>query len=143
MGRDAKGNAVPVAKLWSRRTNTKFNGVPYPVQRGAEAIYSEEGRKEIQANVDYYMANAGLILSGLSKAGFKTFGGVDAPYVWLKTPDGMDSWQFFDALLSKANVVGMPGSGFGSCGEGYLRLSAFGFREKVEEAVERITRHFA
>ncbi|MCA9503675.1 MAG: LL-diaminopimelate aminotransferase [Myxococcales bacterium] len=142
MGRDAKGNAVPVAKLWSRRTNTKFNGVPYPVQRGAEAIYSEEGRKEIQANVDYYMANAGLILSGLSKAGFKTFGGVDAPYVWLKTPDGMDSWQFFDALLSKANVVGTPGSGFGACGKGYFRLSAFGMRSKVEEAIDRITRTF-
>ncbi len=108
-------------------------------QRGAEAIYSEEGRKEIQINIDYYMANAGLILTGLGKAGLTTFGGVNAPYVWLKTPNGLDSWQFFDELLEKANVAGTPGSGFGAHGEGYFRLSAFGIREKVEEAIERIT----
>ncbi|MEZ4334489.1 MAG: LL-diaminopimelate aminotransferase [Myxococcota bacterium] len=143
LGRDARGQSVSVAKLWDRRTSTKFNGVSYPVQRGAEAIYSETGRKEVQANIDYYMANAGLIRAGLAKAGFQTFGGVNAPYVWMKTPEGLDSWQFFDALLAQANVVGTPGSGFGACGEGYLRLSAFGFREKVEEAIERITRHFA
>jgi len=131
-----------VSGLWSRRTNTKFNGVSYPVQRGAEAIYSEEGRKEVQANIDYYMTNAGLILEGLGKAGFTTFGGINAPYVWLKTPDGLDSWQFFDALLEKAHVVGTPGSGFGACGEGYFRLSAFGHREKVEEALERIAKTF-
>jgi LL-diaminopimelate aminotransferase len=142
-GKDAKGEPVSVAKLWDRRTSTKFNGVSYPVQRAAEAIYSETGRKEVQANIDYYMANAAIIRAGLSKAGFTTFGGVNAPYVWMKTPAGLDSWQFFDALLSRANVVGTPGSGFGSCGEGYLRLSAFGFREKVEEAVGRITKHFA
>ena len=142
-GRDAKGEPVSVANLWNRRTSTKFNGVSYPVQRGAEAIYGETGRKEVQANIDYYMANAAIIRAGLGKAGFQTFGGVNAPYVWMKTPKGLDSWQFFDALLSQANVVGTPGSGFGSCGEGYLRLSAFGFRAKVEEAVGRISKHFA
>ena len=141
-GRGSDGEPVSVAKLWSRRTNTKFNGISYPVQRGAEAIYSEEGRKEVQANIDYYMTNAGLILEGLGKAGFTTFGGVNAPYVWLKTPNGLDSWEFFDALLEKANVVGTPGSGFGAYGEGYFRLSAFGVREKVEEAIERITKSF-
>jgi LL-diaminopimelate aminotransferase len=137
-GKGPGGEAITVAQLWSRRTNTKFNGVSYPVQRGAEAIYSEEGRKEVRANIDYYMANAGLILEGLSKAGLTTFGGINAPYVWLKTPKGFDSWQFFDELLEKANVVGTPGSGFGAHGEGYFRLSAFGIREKVEEAIERI-----
>lgn len=141
-GRDAKGEQVPVSKLWSRRTNTKFNGIAYPVQRGAEAIYSGEGRKEVQANIDYYMTNARLILDGLSAAGFTTFGGVNAPYVWLKTPEGRDSWQFFDELLERASVVGTPGSGFGACGEGYFRLSAFGFREQVEEAIARITKVF-
>jgi len=138
-GKGPKGEPVSVAQLWRRRINTKFNGISYPVQRGAAAIYSEEGRKEVQANIDYYMANAGLILEGLSKAGLTTYGGVNAPYVWLKTPDGLDSWQFFDELLERANVVGTPGSGFGAHGEGYFRLSAFGIREKVEEAIERIT----
>jgi LL-diaminopimelate aminotransferase len=138
-GRGTDGESVSVAQLWSRRTNTKFNGVSYPVQRGAEAIYSEEGRKEVQTNIDYYMTNASLILDGLSKAGLTTFGGVNAPYVWLKTPNGLDSWQFFDQLLEKASVVGTPGSGFGAHGEGYFRLSAFGLREKVVEAIERIT----
>jgi LL-diaminopimelate aminotransferase len=138
-GKGPGGESVSVAQLWSRRTNTKFNGISYPVQRGAEAIYSEEGRKEVQANIDYYLANAGLILEGLSKAGLTTFGGINAPYVWLKTPGGLDSWQFFDELLEKAHVVGTPGSGFGAHGEGYFRLSAFGIREKVEEAIERIT----
>jgi LL-diaminopimelate aminotransferase len=142
-GRDARGEPVSVASFWNRRTSTKFNGVAYPVQRAAEAIYGETGRKEVQANIDYYMANAAIIRSGLAKAGFTTFGGENAPYVWMKTPKGLDSWQFFDELLAKANVVGTPGSGFGSCGEGYLRLSAFGFRDKVEEAVGRITKHFA
>ena len=141
-GRDSGGDLVPVSKLWARRTNTKFNGISYPVQRGAEAIYSSAGAKEVQANIDYYMANASLIKGGLSAAGFTTFGGVNAPYVWLKTPDGKDSWQFFDELLTKTNVVGTPGSGFGACGEGYFRLSAFGVREKVEEAITRITKNF-
>ena len=141
-GRDSGGDLVPVSKLWARRTNTKFNGISYPVQRGAEAIYSAAGAKEVQANIDYYMANASLNKGGLSAAGFTTFGGVNAPYVWLKTPDGKDSWQFFDELLTKTNVVGTPGSGFGACGEGYFRLSAFGVREKVEEAITRITKNF-
>ena len=141
-GRDSGGDLVPVSKLWARRTNTKFNGISYPVQRGAEAIYSAAGAKEVQANIDYYMANASLIKDGLSAAGFTTFGGVNAPYVWLKTPDGKDSCQFFDELLTKTNVVGTPGSGFGACGEGYFRLSAFGIREKVEEAITRITKNF-
>ncbi len=141
-GRDTKGDLVPVSQLWSRRTNTKFNGIAYPVQRGAEAIYSDEGRKEVQANIDYYMANAALIEQGLSRAGFKTFGGVNAPYVWLETPAGLNSWQFFDALLERAHVVGTPGSGFGACGEGYFRLSAFGIREQVEEAIGRIAERF-
>jgi LL-diaminopimelate aminotransferase len=141
-GKDSKGESVPVSQLWSRRTNTKFNGTAYPVQRGAEATYSEVGAKEVQANIDYYMHNAGLIKEGLSKAGFTTFGGVNAPYVWLKTPDGKDSWQFFDELLQKTHVVGTPGSGFGSYGEGYFRLSAFGIRAQVEEAIERITKAF-
>ena len=141
-GKGSDGQTVPVSQLWSRRTNTKFNGTAYPVQRGAEAIYSEEGAKEVQANIDYYMTNAGLILDGLSKAGFTTFGGINAPYVWMKAPNGLDSWQFFDELLEKCNVVGTPGSGFGSCGEGYFRLSAFGMRDKVEEAIARITKSF-
>ena len=141
-GKDSKGQEVSISQLWSRRTNTKFNGVSYPVQRAAEAIYSEEGRKEVQTNIDYYMNNARLIIEGLSKAGFETFGGVNAPYVWLKTPDGLDSWKFFDLLLERAHVVGTPGSGFGACGEGYFRLSAFGIREQVEEALDRITAHF-
>ena len=141
-GKGSNGEPVSVSQLWSRRTNTKFNGVSYPVQRGAEAIYSEEGKKEVRANIDYYMTNAGLILEGLGKAGFTTFGGVNAPYVWLKTPGGLDSWQFFDELLEKTNVVGTPGSGFGAYGEGYFRLSAFGLREEVEEAIARITKAF-
>ncbi len=141
-GKGSNGEPVSVSQLWSRRTNTKFNGVSYPVQRGAEAIYSEEGKKEVRANIDYYMTNTGLILEGLGKAGFTTFGGVNAPYVWLKTPGGLDSWQFFDELLEKTNVVGTPGSGFGAYGEGYFRLSAFGLREKVEEAIVRITKAF-
>ena len=141
-GKGPNDESVPVAELWRRRTNTKFNGISYPVQRGAEAIYSEEGRKEIQINIDYTMSNAGLILEGLDKIGLTTFGGVNAPYVWLKTPNGLDSWRFFDELLEKANVVGTPGSGFGAHGEGYFRLSAFGIREKVEEAIERISESF-
>jgi len=141
-GKASDGSSLPVSQLWSRRTNTKFNGISYPVQRGAEAIYSEGGRQEVQSHIDYYMTNARLILDGLQRLGFKTFGGVNAPYVWLETPTGLDSWQFFDALLEKANVVGTPGSGFGSCGEGYFRLSAFGLREQVEEALDRIKKGF-
>jgi len=135
---DSDGKRVPVQKLWSRRHSTKFNGVSYPVQRGAEAIYGDEGSREVRANIDYYMANASIIREGLSALGLEVFGGINAPYVWTKTPDRLSSWEFFDRLLEHANVVGTPGSGFGACGEGYFRLSAFGKREKVTEAVERI-----
>ena len=136
--RDGAGESVPLHGLWNRRHTTKFNGVSYPVQRAAAAVFSPEGSQAVQANVDYYMENARIIREGLGKAGYRVFGGVNAPYIWLRVPDGLTSWQFFDRLLSEANVVGTPGSGFGGCGEGYLRLSAFGFRDNVEEAVERI-----
>jgi LL-diaminopimelate aminotransferase len=136
--RDADGEAVPLHGLWNRRHTTKFNGASYPVQRAAAAVFSPEGSKAVRANVDYYMENARIIREGLVKAGYRVYGGLNAPYIWLKLPDGVGSWQFFDRLLKEANVVGTPGAGFGSCGEGYLRLSAFGFRENVEEAVERI-----
>jgi LL-diaminopimelate aminotransferase len=136
--RDGSGEPVPLHGLWNRRHTTKFNGVSYPVQRAAAAVFSPEGSKGVKANVDYYMENARIIREGLGKAGYRVYGGVNAPYIWVKLPDGVGSWQFFDRLLKEAHVVGTPGAGFGSCGEGYLRLSAFGFRENVEEAVERI-----
>jgi LL-diaminopimelate aminotransferase len=137
--RDAGGAPVPLHGLWNRRHTTKFNGVSYPIQRAAAAVYGPEGSKAVQANVDYYMENARIIREGLGKAGYRVYGGVNAPYIWLRVPEGMTSWQFFDRLLADANVVGTPGSGFGSAGEGYFRLSAFGFRENVDEAVARIT----
>jgi LL-diaminopimelate aminotransferase len=115
-----------------------MNGVPYIVQRGAEAVYSEEGKKETKALVDYYLENAGIIREGLVEAGYTVYGGVNAPYVWLKVPEGMTSWEFFDMLLDKAGVVGTPGSGFGPCGEGYFRLTGFGSRENTVKAIERI-----
>ncbi len=135
---EAQGNRVSLHALWLRRQSTKFNGVSYVVQRGAEAVYSEEGRCEVAERVGYYMDNARVIREGLAATGLSVFGGVNAPYVWVKTPDGEDSWGFFDRLLHQAHVVGTPGAGFGACGEGYLRLSAFGFRDQIEEAVERI-----
>jgi LL-diaminopimelate aminotransferase len=138
MAYDSDGNAVQVKKLWNRRQTTKFNGVSYPVQKAAVAIFSEEGKKEVQAVVDYYMKNAGIMKKSLSEAGFTVFGGENAPYIWVKTPNGMKSWEFFDKLLSEANVVGTPGSGFGPAGEGYFRFSAFANRENVLEAMERI-----
>ena len=130
--------SVQVRNLWNRRHTTKFNGVSYPVQRAAEAVFSARGQKEIRERIDYYMANAKIIRDGLTKLGLDVFGGVNAPYVWVKTPKGIDSWGFFDRLLDRANVVGTPGAGFGACGEGYLRLSAFGKRDNVEDAVTRI-----
>jgi LL-diaminopimelate aminotransferase len=136
--RNDKGDAVALHPLWMRRHTTKFNGVSYPIQKAAEAVFSAAGQAAVQANIDYYMTNAGIIREGLAKAGFQVYGGVNAPYIWLKVPAGLTSWGFFDKLLDEANVVGTPGSGFGSCGEGYFRLSAFGFRENVEEAIERI-----
>ena len=137
-GFDASGAEVPLHGLWNRRHTTKFNGVSYPIQRAAAAVFSPEGRAAVRANIDAYMENARLIREGLTAAGYTVYGGRNAPYVWVKVPGGLTSWQFFDKLLGEANVVGTPGSGFGSCGEGYFRLSAFGFKENVEEAVARI-----
>jgi LL-diaminopimelate aminotransferase len=137
-GSAADGSKVELHRLWSRRHTTKFNGVSYPVQRGAAAVYSDAGRREVRASIDYYMQNAALIRDGLSAAGLEVYGGVNAPYVWVRTPRGLGSWEFFDLLLNRANVVGTPGAGFGSCGEGYFRLSAFAMKEQVTEAIERV-----
>ncbi len=131
-------DGVSLHSLWARRHATKYNGAPYIVQRAGEAVYSPEGKKEIRGLVDYYMENAAYIRNGLEKAGFTVSGGTDAPYIWLKTPDDMTSWDFFDHLLSKVGVVGTPGSGFGLSGEGYFRLTAFGSHENTVEAVDRI-----
>jgi LL-diaminopimelate aminotransferase len=138
MGRDSGGAEVPLHQLWSRRHSTKFNGVSYVIQRGAEAAFSPEGREQIAGLVNFYMTNASLIREGLESIGIEVFGGVNAPYVWLKTPGETTSWDFFDQLLNQAHLVGTPGSGFGAAGEGYFRLSAFNSRENVDEAVNRI-----
>ena len=124
--------------LWARRHGTKFNGAPYIIQRAGEAVYSEEGKKQTAEQIAYYMNNAKIIKEGLAEAGFTVSGGVNAPYIWLQTPDGMSSWDFFDYLLANANVVGTPGSGFGPSGEGYFRLTAFGTYENTLEALKRI-----
>jgi len=137
-GTTAQGEKYSLNKLWNRRTSTKFNGASYPVQRAAAAVYSEQGWQETKEIIDYYMGNARIIREGLTAAGITCFGGVDSPYIWLKTPEGMSSWDFFDKLLQECHVVGTPGSGFGPSGEGYFRLSAFGDKEKVVEAVDRI-----
>ncbi len=137
-GYTKEGEAVSLNKLWNRRTCTKFNGVSYIVQRAAEATYSEEGKKQIKENINYYLENAKIIKQGLEEAGFTCYGGVNSPYIWLKIPEGMTSWEFFDKLLEKANVVGTPGSGFGPHGEGYFRLTAFNTKENTIEAIERI-----
>ena len=129
-------------KLWFRRQSTKFNGVSYITQRAAEAVYSEEGQKQIQENLNFYRENARIIYEGVTQAGFKAFGGEHSPYVWLKIPQGYTSWSFFDELLEKCNVVGTPGSGFGKMGEGYLRLTGFGTRERTIQAVDRIKTTF-
>ena len=125
-------------RLWTRRHTTKFNGVAYIVQRGAEAVYSPEGKSQVRSLVDFYMANARQIRDSLAAARLKVFGGLNAPYVWIKTPGDFTSWQFFDKLLNDANVVCTPGSGFGAAGEGYIRLSAFNSKENVTEALRRI-----
>ena len=132
------GEEVSLNKLWNRRTCTKFNGVPYITQRAAEAVYTEEGQKQIKENINYYLENAKIIRQGLEEAGFSVYGGVNSPYIWLKIPEGMTSWEFFDKLLEEANVVGTPGSGFGPHGEGYFRLTAFNTKENTIEAIERI-----
>ncbi|MDB9374752.1 LL-diaminopimelate aminotransferase [Nodularia sphaerocarpa] len=138
----ADGSDVELWKLWNRRQSTKFNGVSYIIQRGAEAVYSEAGQAQIQALVSFYLENAKIIREQLSAAGLAVYGGVNAPYVWVKTPNNLSSWEFFDKLLQTVNVVGTPGSGFGAAGEGYFRISAFNSRENVEEAMKRITEKF-
>ncbi|MFP3870595.1 MAG: LL-diaminopimelate aminotransferase [Syntrophobacteria bacterium] len=132
------GRPVSLNFLWNRRQTTKFNGVSYPVQCAAAAVYSPEGQAQVQQLISYYMQNARIIRETLSEAGFTVFGGLNAPYIWMKTPQASTSWQFFDVLLSRAHVLGTPGSGFGPSGEGYFRLSAFGHRENIQEAVARI-----
>lgn len=134
----SSGESVQLNCLWNRRQTTKFNGVPYVIQRAAEAVYSPAGRKQIAETIAFYMENARIIREGLKSAGLAVFGGVNAPYLWVKTPAGTDSWSFFDRLLREAHVVTTPGSGFGPSGEGYIRLTAFGDRSSTEEAVERI-----
>lgn len=138
----ADGSNVEIWKLWNRRQSTKFNGVSYIIQRGAEAVYSEAGQAQIKALVNFYLDNAKIIREELTNAGLKVYGGVNAPYVWVQTPHGLSSWEFFDKLLETVNVVGTPGSGFGAAGEGYFRISAFNSRVNVEEAMKRITAKF-
>ncbi len=138
MGRTEAGEKVSLNQLWNRRHTTKFNGVPYIIQRGAQAAYSPEGKQQIREIVDYYMNNAKVIREGLLSMGLTVFGGVNAPYIWLKTPAGLDSWGLFDKLLTEVNIVGTPGAGFGPAGEGYFRLTAFGNAERTIEAVERM-----
>lgn len=133
-----EGNRIALNPLWNRRQCTKFNGTSYITQRGAEAIYTVEGQKQIKETIDYYMENARIMREELRKAGFRVYGGVNAPYIWLKVPTGMTSWKFFEQLLYEVNVVSTPGVGFGPSGEGYLRLTAFGEREECLEAMQRI-----
>ena len=132
------GKEVQLKKLWNRRTCTKFNGASYIIQRAAEAIYTEEGKKQIKENINYYLENARIIKDCLKDTGFNVYGGDNAPYIWLRVPQNMTSWEFFDKLLEEVNVVGTPGSGFGPSGEGYFRLTAFATRENTIEAMERI-----
>ena len=138
--KDLKCGEVSLHDMWARRHGTKYNGAPYIVQRAGEAVYSEAGKAQLKEQVGYYMNNAKVIFNGLQDAGYTVSGGVNAPYIWLKTPDNMTSWEFFDHLLEDANVVGTPGSGFGPSGEGYFRLTAFGNYENTVEAIERIKR---
>ncbi|KST69399.1 LL-diaminopimelate aminotransferase [Mastigocoleus testarum] len=141
-GKASDGSDVEIWKLWNRRQSTKFNGVSYIVQRGAEAAYSDEGKSQIKQLINFYLENAKIICDKLTAAGLKVYGGVNAPYVWVKTPNNLSSWDFFDKLLHNTNVVGTPGSGFGAAGEGYFRISAFNSRQNVEEAMRRITENF-
>ena len=131
-------NGVSLNGYWARRQATKFNGVSYIVQRGAQAVYSEAGQAQIRETIAYYQENAKIIREGLAAAGFTAYGGVNAPYIWLKCPDGLKSWDLFDLLINRVYVVGTPGQGFGEQGEGYFRLTAFGTRENTCKAVERI-----
>ena len=140
MGFDDEGNPHSINSLWNRRQTTKFNGVSYPIQVAAGAVYSTEGQKEIKESIAYYMNNASIIRESLSSIGLRIYGGVNSPYIWIKTPDDMDSWQFFDYLLNEAHIVGTPGVGFGPSGEGYLRLTAFNTLENTKEAMKRISK---
>jgi LL-diaminopimelate aminotransferase len=143
MGTNAAGERVSLNALWARRHATKFNSVPYVIQRAAAAVFSDDGAQQTAEQVAYYMENARRIREGLSEAGFSVFGGEHAPYIWMRTPGGLSSWDFFDQLLESAHVVGTPGSGFGPSGEGYFRISAFNSHENVDEAIERIKKGFA
>jgi len=137
-GRASDGSATSLNTLWARRTTIKSNGPPYIIQKAAAAIYTPDGQKEVRALIDFYMENARIIATGLGAAGFTVYGGTNAPYIWVRTPPGVSSWDFFDRVLTVAHVVGAPGAGFGPSGEGYFRLTAFGSREQTTEAVERI-----
>ena len=137
-GTTSSGEKILLKNLWLRRQTTKFNGTAYIVQRGASAIYSDEGQAQVKNLIDYYMENAKIILDGLKSVGLTAYGGVNAPYIWLKTPQNFSSWKFFDYLLEKFNIVGTPGAGFGTCGENYLRLTSFGKREEIFEAIDRL-----
>ena len=138
VSKSKRGEDVQLNQLWNRRQCTKFNGTAYIVQRAAEAIYSEEGKREVRETIDYYMTNARIMREALTEVGLKVYGGVDAPYIWLKTPEGVGSWEFFEQLLTQINVVSTPGVGFGPAGEGFIRLTAFGKREDCEEAMRRL-----
>jgi LL-diaminopimelate aminotransferase len=142
MGQAKDGSDVDLWRLWNRRQSTKFNGVSYIVQRGAEAVYSEAGQAQVKDLIRFYLENARIIREQLTAAGIRVYGGVNAPYVWVKTPDNLSSWDFFDKLLQTCNIVGTPGSGFGAAGEGYFRISAFNSRQSVEQAMQRITENF-
>jgi len=137
-GQTANGNEISLHTLWLRRQSTKFNGASYIVQRAAEALYTPEGRKQVRETINYYMTNASMLRQGLTEAGLKVYGGLNAPYIWVKTPDGMSSWDFFDLLLHRCNTVGTPGAGFGPAGESYLRLTAFSSHEATAEASRRM-----
>nr|MDO8085264.1 LL-diaminopimelate aminotransferase [Candidatus Sigynarchaeum springense] len=139
-GYDDKGNPVAIHDLWNRRYTTKFNGVSYPVQKAAAAVYTAEGARQVDETIAYYKQNAALIKDGFAKAGFACYGGVNSPYVWIKVPGKLTSWEFFDVMLSKLHVVGTPGSGFGPSGEGYFRFTGFNTREKTVEAVDRVAK---
>lgn len=136
--KELKAGDVSLHSLWARRHGTKYNGAPYIIQKAGEAVYSPQGKEQLKQQVAYYMNNAKVIFDGLKDAGYTVSGGVNAPYIWLQTPKGMTSWEFFDYLLEKANVVGTPGSGFGPSGEGYFRLTAFGSYENTVAAIDRI-----
>ena len=132
------GGRHPLHSLWNRRFSTKFNGVGYVIQRAAEALYSEDGRAEVAALIRHYMGNAEILVAAAKDRGLATFGGVNAPYIWVRGPEGLTSWEIFDAFLTKANVVVTPGSGFGPAGEGYFRISAFNSRENAQEVAARL-----